>query len=105
MSADNVLFSKSAMRALLNLDKSVQERVNQWIDELSKALREGELPGKNADDSGAGDGEPIAKSMDLSPYGGPFFGVNLDEQVHLVCAFTDKECAVLALNAPGRFDP
>ena len=99
---DNVLFSRTAMRALLALDKDEQMRVHEWIENLSQALK----TEATANDDPTADVEypPADTQVDISPYGGPFVGVTLKDGAHLVCAFKDNTCAVLSLNAAGDFE-
>ncbi len=90
------------MRALLALAKQDQERIHAWIKELDAALEEGGIKESDNGDSAAARLPGMAD--ELTPYGGPYFGVDLGETVHLVCAFHDHKCAILALNAAGKFD-
>ncbi len=102
MDENNVSFSRRALRALMNLNKEDQARVHMWIEQLSTALSQGQLP---KDSSGEGDGETENKlATKLTPYDGPLFGVDIDDEIHLVCAFTEKSCAVLTLNMADNFD-
>jgi len=102
MDENNVSFSRLAMRALIDLSKEDQTRVHMWVDQLSVALKQGQLP---KDSSIEGDGATENKlATKITPYDGPLFGVDIDGQVHLVCAFTEKNCSVLTLNMADNLD-
>ena len=102
MDENNVSFSRFAMRALIDLGKEDQTRVHMWVDQLSLALKQGQLPKNSSSEGDSATENKLATK--LTPYDGPLFGVDIEARVHLVCAFTEKSCAVLTLNMADNLD-
>ena len=90
------------MRALLALPKDDQLLVHGWTGGLPGELQSGHISGLAAPVGSTIAPGGVATRVD--PYGGPFYGCDLVDKVHLVCAFSRGKCTILSLNAAGRFD-
>lgn len=99
---ETVKFSRSAARAMIRLSSDERVIVDRWIDQLAGALKEGKMPENNAGSPHNGPGDAI--KVELVPYGGPYFGIDLNDQVHMACAFAKHSCTIVALNAIDQFD-
>lgn len=103
MSENNISFSRIAMRALVLLSKEDRIRVHKWIDDVSVAVKGGQMP-KDSIRGEEGSDDENNVTAKITSYDDPLFGVDIDNQVHLVCAITEKNCSVLMLNMADNLD-